>query len=102
ATIHGTAQELGQSRELLAILETKTGRLVFNGFPTGVEVNHAIVHGGPWPATSDGRSTSVGTQAIYRFTRPVCYQDFPEAALPAELKNANPLRILRMVNGSIT
>jgi NADP-dependent aldehyde dehydrogenase len=61
-----------------------------------------MVHGGPYPATSDGRSTSVGTQAIYRFTRPVCYQDFPDAALPNELKNANPLNILRMVNGSMT
>ena len=102
ATVHGTEQELEEHRELIAVLESKVGRLLFNGFPTGVEVCHAIVHGGPWPATSDGRSTSVGTQAIYRFVRPVCYQAFPEAALPDELKNANPLGILRMVNGSIT
>jgi NADP-dependent aldehyde dehydrogenase len=102
ATIHGTEQDLEEHRELIAVLESKVGRLLFNGFPTGVEVCHAMVHGGPWPATSDGRSTSVGTQAIYRFTRPVCYQDFPEAALPDELKNANPLGIVRMVNGSIT
>jgi 2,5-dioxopentanoate dehydrogenase len=102
ATIHGTEEDLEENRELIAVLESKVGRLLFNGFPTGVEVCHAIVHGGPWPATSDGRSTSVGTQAIYRFARPVCYQDFPEAALPDELKNANPLGILRMVNGAMT
>jgi NADP-dependent aldehyde dehydrogenase len=102
ATIHGTEQDLEENRELIAVLESKVGRLLFNGFPTGVEVCHAMVHGGPWPATSDGRSTSVGTQAIYRFTRPVCYQDFPEAVLPDELKNTNPLGILRMVNGSMT
>jgi NADP-dependent aldehyde dehydrogenase len=102
ATIHGTEQDLEENRELIAVLESKAGRLLFNGFPTGVEVCHAMVHGGPWPATSDGRSTSVGTQAIYRFTRPVCYQDFPEAVLPDELKNTNPLGILRMVNGSMT
>ncbi len=102
ATIHGTEQDLEENRDLVALLESKVGRLLFNGFPTGVEVCHAMVHGGPWPATSDGRSTSVGTQAIYRFVRPVCYQDFPEAALPDELKNANPLGILRMVNGAMT
>jgi NADP-dependent aldehyde dehydrogenase len=102
ATIHGTEKDLEEHRELIAVLESKVGRLLFNGFPTGVEVCPAMVHGGPWPATSDGRSTSVGTQAIYRFTRPVCYQDFPESALPDELKNSNPLGILRMVNGSMT
>ena len=102
ATIHGTEQDLEEHRELINLLESKVGRLLFNGFPTGVEVCHAMVHGGPWPATSDGRSTSVGTQAIYRFVRPVCYQDFPDAALPDELKNTNPLGILRMVNGSNT
>ncbi|MDR3715392.1 MAG: aldehyde dehydrogenase (NADP(+)), partial [Puia sp.] len=84
------------------ILERKAGRLVVNGYPTGVEVCHAMVHGGPYPATSDSRTTSVGTQAIYRFARPVCYQDFPQAALPEELKNENPLGILRLVNGVYT
>jgi NADP-dependent aldehyde dehydrogenase len=102
ATIQGTEQDLKENLDLIALLESKVGRLLFNGFPTGVEVCHAMVHGGPYPATSDGRSTSVGTQAIYRFVRPVCYQDFPDAALPDELKNANPLGILRMVNGSMT
>ena len=101
ATIHGTDQDLREFAELLAILETKVGRLVFNGFPTGVEVTHAMVHGGPYPATSDGRSTSVGSQAIFRFTRLVCYQGFPDTALPDELKDSNPLGIWRMIDGKM-
>jgi NADP-dependent aldehyde dehydrogenase len=102
ATIHGTEQDLDDYAELLSILETRVGRILFNGFPTGVEVSHAIVHGGPYPATSDGRSTSVGSQAIFRFARPLCYQGFPQAALPEELKDANPLGIWRMIDGQIT
>jgi NADP-dependent aldehyde dehydrogenase len=102
ATLHGTEADILANADLVAILERKAGRLVVNSFPTGVEVCHAMVHGGPYPATSDSRTTSVGTQAIYRFARPVCYQDFPQAALPAELKNENPLGILRLVNGVYT
>ncbi len=102
ATIHGTEEDLAAHPELIAVLESKVGRLLFNGFPTGVEVCHAMVHGGPYPATSDGRSTSVGTQAILRFVRPFCYQDFPDSALPAELQNGNPLGITRMVNGVLS
>jgi alpha-ketoglutaric semialdehyde dehydrogenase len=102
ATIHGTAEDLREFADLIAVLETKVGRLVFNGFPTGVEVTHAMVHGGPYPSTSDGRSTSVGTQAIFRFTRLVCYQGFPDSALPDDLKNTNPLGIWRMVNGEMS
>ena len=102
ATIHGTEEDLARSHELLRVLETKVGRIIFNGFPTGVEVCHAMVHGGPFPATSDGRSTSVGTQAIWRFVRPVCYQDIPDAALPPELQDANPLQLMRLVNGTFT
>ena len=102
ATIHANDQDLSSSAELLAALEAKVGRLVFNGFPTGVEVCHAMVHGGPYPATSDGRSTSVGTRAIFRFTRQVCYQDFPDATLPDELKEGNPLGIWRLVDGELT
>jgi 2,5-dioxopentanoate dehydrogenase len=102
ATVHGTEEDLRNFADLIAILETKVGRLIFNGFPTGVEVTHAMVHGGPYPSTSDGRSTSVGTQAIFRFTRPVCYQGFPESALPDALKNANPLGIWRMINGEMS
>jgi NADP-dependent aldehyde dehydrogenase len=102
ATIHGTEQDLRDFADLIAILENKVGRLIFNGFPTGVEVTHAMVHGGPYPATSDGRSTSVGSQAIFRFARPVCYQGFPDGFLPDELKNANPLGIWRMVDGQMS
>jgi len=102
ATIHGTEQDLRDFADLIAILENKVGRLIFNGFPTGVEVTHAMVHGGPYPATSDGRSTSVGSLAILRFARPVCYQGFPDDALPAELKDANPLGIWRMIDGQMT
>ena len=100
ATIHGTEEDLAGARDLINVLETKVGRILVNGYPTGVEVNHAMVHGGPFPATSDGRSTSVGAQAILRFVRPVCYQDFPDTALPPELQQANPLGILRLVNGN--
>ena len=102
ATIHGTEQDLQEFPDLIAILESKVGRLVFNGFPTGVEVSHAMVHGGPYPSTSDGRSTSVGSRAIFRFARPICYQGFPNEALPAELKGENPLGIWRMVDGQMT
>jgi NADP-dependent aldehyde dehydrogenase len=102
ATIHGTEQDLRDFADLVGILENKVGRLVFNGFPTGVEVSHAMVHGGPYPSTSDGRSTSVGTRAIFRFTRPVCYQGFPDEALPEELKDSNPMGIWRMVDGQMT
>jgi alpha-ketoglutaric semialdehyde dehydrogenase len=86
ATLHMTAQDEALAARLLPILERKAGRLIANGWPTGVEVAHAMVHGGPFPATSDGRSTSVGTLAIERFLRPVCYQDFPDSLLPAVLR----------------
>jgi 2,5-dioxopentanoate dehydrogenase len=102
ATIHGTEQDLRDFSDLIAILEEKVGRLVFNSFPTGVEVSHAMVHGGPYPSTADGRSTSVGTQAIFRFVRPVCYQGFPDSVLPDSLKDGNPLGIWRMVDGDMT
>jgi NADP-dependent aldehyde dehydrogenase len=102
ATIHGSEDDLNNNQDLIRVLETKAGRLVFNSYPTGVEVCHAMVHGGPYPATSDGRSTSVGTRAIFRFTRQVCFQDFPDSALPPELKNENPLNIWRMIDGQIT
>jgi len=102
ATIHGTEQDLAKNSDLVEILEQKVGRLVFNGFPTGVEVSHAVIHGGPFPATWDGRSTSVGSMAILRFTRPVCFQGFPNEALPAELQDSNPLEIWRMIDGKLT
>lgn len=99
ATVHATDEDLEEYKELFDILEQKVGRVLINGFPTGVEVSHAMVHGGPYPATSDSRSTSVGTAAIYRFTRPVCYQSFPGSLLPDELKDENPLGIWRLLNG---
>ena len=91
ATLLGDEDDLAANRELVQILEQKAGRLIFNGFPTGVEVTHAMVHGGPYPSTSDPRFTSVGSLAIYRFARPVCFQGFPQAMLPPELQDANPL-----------
>jgi len=102
ATIHATESELRECAQLLQVLETKAGRIICNGFPTGVEVSHSMVHGGPFPATSDGRSTSVGTRAVLRFVRPVCYQDWPSSALPDELENSNPLNIWRLLNGEFT
>ena len=91
--------DLDAARMLFPTLERKAGRVLVNGWPTGVEVGHAMVHGGPFPATSDGRTTSVGTLAIRRFLRPVCYQDLPEGLLPQVLKDANPLGVPRLVDG---
>ena len=98
-TIHATESELASWLDLADLLTTKVGRLVVNGFPTGVEVTHAMVHGGPFPASTDGRFTSVGTAAIARFMRPVCYQNYPQALLPDALKDHNPLGLMRLVNG---
>jgi NADP-dependent aldehyde dehydrogenase len=102
ATLLGSEEDLAENRDLIAILDRKAGRVIFNGFPTGVEVSHAMVHGGPYPATSDSRFTSVGSGAIFRFARPVCYQGFPQAMLPEELRDENPLGILRMIDGMLT
>jgi NADP-dependent aldehyde dehydrogenase len=99
ATVLGSEEDLAAHRDLIAVLEQKAGRLIFNGFPTGVEVAHAMVHGGPYPSTSDSRYTSVGSAAIYRFARPVCFQNFPDAQLPEELQARNPLGISRLVDG---
>ncbi len=95
ASLHATEEEVLANPGMLALMQARAGRLIFNGFPTGVEVCSSMVHGGPFPATSDGRSTSVGTMAIFRFCRPVAWQSFPDAALPAELQEANPLGIRR-------
>jgi NADP-dependent aldehyde dehydrogenase len=99
ATVHAQPEELREHAALVGQLAGKAGRLVANQFPTGVEVNHAMIHGGPFPATSDGRSTSVGTHAIERFTRYVAWQNWPDDALPEELRASNPRGIWRMVNG---
>jgi alpha-ketoglutaric semialdehyde dehydrogenase len=99
ATIHGTEDDLEKNKNLVSILQQKVGRLLFNGFPTGVEVCPSMHHGGPYPATTDARSTSVGTAAIKRFARPICFQNFPESVLPIELRNQNERQIWRMVDG---
>ncbi|QCB45166.1 aldehyde dehydrogenase (NADP(+)) [Hydrogenophaga sp. PAMC20947] len=91
--------DLASASELLPILEDKAGRLLVNGWPTGVEVSHAMVHGGPFPATSDSRTTSVGTAAIQRFLRPVCYQNFPQALLPETLRDNHPTNVSRLLDG---
>lgn len=102
ATLHATPADLARVRPLLATLEQRAGRLVMNAFPTGVEVSPAMQHGGPYPATTDARFTSVGTAAIFLFTRPVCYQGWPDELLPPALQDANPLRLLRLVDGKPT
>ncbi len=98
ATIHLDEADYPWAAPLLPLLERKVGRILANAWPTGVEVSHAMVHGGPFPATSDPRTTSVGTAAIDRFLRPVCYQDIPEVLLPKPLRSDNPLGLPRLVN----
>jgi alpha-ketoglutaric semialdehyde dehydrogenase len=102
ATIHGTAADLDASSSFVSLLEQKAGRVIVKGYPTGVEVCPSMQHGGPYPATTDARSTSVGTAAIHRFARPVAYQGFPQSLLPGELQDANPPGIWRMVDGQLT
>ncbi|MDX1618513.1 MAG: aldehyde dehydrogenase (NADP(+)) [Balneolaceae bacterium] len=102
ATLYGTEEDLADYSGIIEILRRKVGRLIFNGFPTGVKVCHSMVHGGPFPATTDSRTTSVGTAAITRFTRPVCFQNFPDSRLPDALKKDNPLGIWRLENGERT
>lgn len=101
ATLHLDPEDYPLAQSLLPVLEEKAGRILANGWPTGVEVCHAMVHGGPFPATSDPRSTSVGTLAIRRFLRPVCYQDMPNELLPAAVKDGNPLGLPRLVDGAM-
>ncbi len=102
ATVHGTPNDLKKHRKLVAMLESKCGRILFNDFPTGVEVSHAMHHGGPYPATADAKFTSVGTAAILRFLRPICYQNFPDESVPPELQAANPRKIWRAIDGRLT
>lgn len=101
AAVHLEDADIDAARELLPALERRAGRILANGFGTGVEVAHAMVHGGPFPATADGRSTSVGTGAIYRFLRPVCYQNLPQALLPAVLRDDNPMGTWRRRDGQL-
>jgi NADP-dependent aldehyde dehydrogenase len=102
ATIHAEPEDEDLSRRLLSVLQEKAGRIVWNSYPTGVDVCPSMQHGGPYPATTDSRFTSVGTAAICRFARPVCYQGLPQELLPIELQNVNSRKIWRMVNGTLT
>jgi len=102
ATIHMAAGDEEAAARLVAAIETRVGRIVFQGYPTSLEVCQAMVHGGAYPATADGRSTSVGGRAIDRFARPVCFQDAPVSLLPEELRTGNPAGILRIVDGERT
>lgn len=99
ATIYGDDAELATAQPLVAKLGSIAGRVIFNGVPTGVEVFHAMQHGGPYPASTDSRFTSVGTAALFRFVRPISYQNAPQALLPPALQDSNPLGISRLVNG---
>jgi alpha-ketoglutaric semialdehyde dehydrogenase len=100
ATVHANADDAATLQPIIELMKEKAGRVIFGGFPTGVEVCDAMVHGGPFPSTTDGRSTSVGSAAIQRFVRPVSYQNFPQHLLPDALKDNNPLHILRLINGA--
>lgn len=103
ATVHAGAAEAASQGPLIDVLAGHAGRLILNGYPTGLEVSHAQVHGGPYPSTSDGgRSTSVGTRALNRWARLICYQGFADELLPPELQNANPLGLARMINGEVS
>jgi 2,5-dioxopentanoate dehydrogenase len=99
STSEGRMADEALARELLPDLLASAGRVLVNGVPTGVEVAPAMHHGGPWPASSDARATSVGTAAIERFARPVCFQDVPPALLPDELRDENPRGLWRLVDG---
>lgn len=102
ATLHGAEADRPTAEKLLPVLEERAGRVLWGGWPTGVEVCHATVHGGPWPATSSPRTTSVGALAVERWLRPVCYQSFPDPLLPPELRNDNPLRVPRRTGPGFT
>jgi NADP-dependent aldehyde dehydrogenase len=100
ATVHASAEDEAALTPVVELMKEKAGRVIFGGFPTGVEVCDSMVHGGPFPSTTDGRSTSVGSAAIERFVRPVSYQNFPQELLPDALKDNNPLHIFRLINGT--
>lgn len=101
ASLQLTEEDYTTAAPLIPALEQKVGRILVNGWPTGVEVGHAMVHGGPFPATSDSRTTSVGTLAINRFLRPVAYQNLPQELLPAALQDSNPWRLNRRIDGTV-
>ncbi|WP_347217640.1 aldehyde dehydrogenase (NADP(+)) [Chryseobacterium sp.] len=100
-TVAATSDDARENAELIHLLKDKCGRLLFNGMPTGVEVVYAMQHGGPFPSTTDARFTSVGSDAVKRFVRPISFQNWPDEFLPEELKNENPLQISRIVDGEV-
>ena len=101
-TIIANDNEISSNKALIDILKERVGRIIFNGVPTGVEVNASMLHGGPYPASTDSRFTAVGVKSIDRWVRPLSYQDFPNELLPDSLKDNNPKNILRLVNGVYT
>lgn len=100
ATFHAAESDRTEVEKLLPHIELIAGRILFGGWPTGVEVGHAMVHGGPFPATTNGATTSVGTLAIERFQRPVAYQSFPEALRPEPIQDANPWNVPQVIDGN--
>ena len=98
----GSKDELDQYHPAIETMEGKVGRIIYNGVPTGVEVCPSMHHGGPYPAASDVRFTSVGTGAIKRFVRPIAFQSWPQEKLPRELQDGNPMNIWRLVNGNLS
>jgi NADP-dependent aldehyde dehydrogenase len=102
ASVHGTPEDLAEYRDLIALLETKVGRIIFNGFGTGIEVCASMHHGGPYPSTTDPHFTSIGQAGIFRFARPICYQNFPPHVLPEALRDRNALGIWRLIDGQLT
>ena len=102
ATILSETKDYETSKGLLIKLQSKAGRILFEGVPTGVAVTQSMHHGGPYPASTDSRFTSVGTDAIYRWLRPIAFQDCPNELLPDTLKNENPLGLQRSIDGKLT
>jgi alpha-ketoglutaric semialdehyde dehydrogenase len=101
-TVHADDADFERCGKIISAVTAKVGRVIFNSYPTSVEVVPSMQHGGPYPASSDSRFTSVGTAAIFRFARPICWQNAPQRALPLELRDNNPLKIRRIVDGALT
>ncbi|MEM6916601.1 MAG: hypothetical protein AAF491_08565 [Verrucomicrobiota bacterium] len=101
-TVHGSEEDLKAFQPLIKVLQRKAGRLIFNGYPVGIEVCHSMHHGGPYPAASHSYFTSIGTRCILRFVRPVCYQNWPNSQLPLALQNENPRGVWRLIDGQMT
>jgi NADP-dependent aldehyde dehydrogenase len=101
-TILAEEGELAEYEPIIEALKHRVGRIIFNGVPTGVVVCAAMQHGGPYPASSDSRFTAVGIHSIKRWVRPLCYQEWPQSLLPVELRDDNPLKIIRLVNNELT